>query len=1019
MMKLHAFASLSLGALMVCCVSTAAAQQAARSPYLIQLTDAPVATYEGGVGSLAATRPKAGQRLDMASARVQAYSAYLNSKVSGVAAKVPSAPVYYRYGVAVTGFGAMLTADELRKLQADPAVKAITADEPMRLDTNYTTSQFLGLGAAGGAWSRLDSNGKNIQGENIIIAMVDTGVWPENPSVSDKVGANGKPVPSHEAGTVVYDPLPAGRYRGSCQVGEAFTAAMCNNKLVGAQVFQTTFLQVNSGNVWPGEYLSPRDEDGHGSHTLTTAGGNANSQVSILGSGFEITGVAPRARLASYKACSSYINATGARQNSCYSGDTVAAIDKAVADGVDVINFSIGGSQTAVNGIVAQAMMGAAKAGVFVAASAGNSGPGNEVAHISPWVATVGNSTHDRYAEATVTLQGAPGNGYMASGPSFQTTGVPAAQLILSTDAGLAGVDPNSTRLKQCFGAADGVAPLLDPDKVRNKILVCYRGGNAFVNKAANAQAAGAVAYIAQNVAIATPASATSLFTVAAVIPMVHLQTTHETQVFAHARVGGMASFSPSFAVAGAVAPVMSGSSSRGPNKLDVNVMKPDITAPGTDIIAAYTPAGVNAAERAGLIAGTVVGRPGATMISGTSMSSPHVAGAAALLKQARPTWSPAAIKSALMTSAQQSVKLANNSVDTNRWGFGAGHLAPNLALSTAMVYDISNAQYDAYLAGTLRGLNLNLSSITFGNVLGLASTTRTVTNTGASPVTVNAAITMPGFDVTVTPMSLTVPAGGTATYDVKVAKQAATVFNAYRFGEVVWTGGGQTIRSPLTARASALVAYSVVEDTRAIGSRIFTVGTGFAGPMVTVPSGMVPATRRSGSVVAAGQTCFGITVPTGGQALRAQLFGSETAAPDLDITLYNAAGAAVASSAGGTSDEVLSLALPAAGAYTACVEGYDTGAAAAATFTLNSWVVPTPTGPQTLRAAGPSNAVLGGTASVVAGWSTAAGTRSLGVVGYKQSAAGPLIGLTQIFVDASGAPAIAQAPVLRDKQRR
>ena len=210
-----------------------------------------------------------------------------------------------------------------------------------------------------------------------------------------------------------------------------------------------------------------------------------------------------------------------------------------------------------------------------------------------------------------------------------------------------------------------------------------------------------------------------------------------------------------------------------------------------------------------------------------------------------------------------------------------------------------------------------------------------------------------------------------------------------------------------------------MVEDTRAVGSRIFTVGTGFAGPMVTVPSGMVPATRRSGSVVAAGQTCFGITVPTGGQALRAQLFGSETAAPDLDITLYNAAGAAVAIGAGGTSDEVVSLVLPAAGAYTACVEGYDTGGPGAATFTLNSWVVPAPTGPQTLRAAGPSNAVLGGTASVVAGWSTAAGTRSLGVVGYKQSAAGPLIGLTQVFVDASGAPPIAEAPVLRDKQRR
>jgi subtilisin family serine protease len=1038
-MKLHTLATLSLGALMACSAVTAFAQKAVRSPYVVQLTDAPIAAYEGGIPGLAATKPAAGQKLDMLSSRVQAYSAYLNTRVNAVTSKVPAANVYYRYGVVVNGFAAMLTPGELRLLRSDPSVKAISADEPMPLDTSYTTSQFLGLGAPGGAWSRKDANGNDIKGENIIVAMVDTGVWPENPSVSDKVGANGKPVPYHAAGTVVYDPLPAGRYRGTCQVGEAFTAAMCNNKLVGAQAFQATFLLVNPTNVWPGEYLSPRDEDGHGSHTLTTAGGNANSPVTVAGADFEITGVAPRARLAAYKACNSYINASGVRQNSCYTGDTMAAINKAVADGVDVINYSIGGDQTSVGGLIAQAMLGAAKAGVFVAASAGNSGPGNQVAHVGPWVATVGNSTHDRYTEANVTL----GNGTVVRGGSWQTQGLSSRGMILSRDAGVTPyanltTDADRLALQRCYNAADrvdpalrvgGVSPtaasLLDPAKVAGKILVCIRGGNVFVNKVDVAKSNGASGVIFQNVtaAFSAPAgaSANSVFALALALPAVHLPASTDAAVLNYGATGNpTAAIAGATAVAGVVAPQMSGSSSRGPNKFDVNVLKPDITAPGTDIIAGYTASDVTAAERAALIAGTQVGRPGATAISGTSMSSPHVAGAAALLKQLNPTWSQAAIKSALMTSATQNVKLANGAADNDRWGYGSGHLTPNAALSTSLVYDISNAQYDAYTGLGSNGLGLNLASITFGNVLGQQTTTRTLSNKGTSPVTLSASATLPGFDVTVTPASLTIPAGGTGSYSVNVARQSATPFNSYRFGNLTWTGGGQTIVSPLTARGSALVAQSSVNDTRAVGSRIFTIGTGFAGPMVTTQSGMVAATRRAGTVLEGEETCFPVVVPASALAIRVQLFGGETTAPDLDITLKNPGGTVIAASESGTSDEVITVGSPAAGTYSACVQGYATGSLAPVGFNVSTWVVPTPVGPQTLLAAGPSTAYLGGTASIVARWNTAPGTRSFGVVQYRQSAAGAVLGTTNIFVDASGlVPAVVLAPVLSSKTSR
>ncbi len=1023
-MRVH---KIALGAALLATALTAGAQSAQRKPYIVQLGTAPVAAYEGGITGLTATRPAAGQRLNVTAPAVQAYLRHVNTRIDSVTAAVPAARVYQRYGMAVTGFAAMLTPAELEKLRTSPGVLAITADEPLQLTTSYTTSTFLGLGLANGGWSRKDANGRDVKGEDVIIAMVDTGVWPENVSVSDKVDAvTGKPVPYYAAGNVVYSPLPAGRYKGTCQAGQAFTAAMCNNKLVGAQVFNATFKIVNPTNVWPGEYDSPRDEDGHGSHTLTTAGGNANSDVNVQGSAFTLSGVAPRARLAAYKACNAYTNATGARQNSCYTGDTMAAIDKAVADGVDVINFSIGGSETSVAGLVAQSFKGAAKAGVFVAASAGNSGPGNTVAHIAPWNATVGNSTHDRYTEAKVTL----GSGATGQGASFQTAGLASAPLIWSRDAGFGAASGAGANQSLCYGAADSVAPLLDPVKVTGKIIVCDRGGNVLVNKVANAKAAGALGVIILNRpaegAVAASGNTTPL--IVAVLPVVHMANSNFVAVTTEARKagGGTASFGAGFQVAGVVAPVMADSSSRGPNKGDTNILKPDIAAPGTDIIAAYTASGVTDAERAALIAGTANGRPGANMISGTSMASPHMAGSAALLKQLNPTWSPSAIKSALMTSATQSVKVASGAADTNRWGYGSGHLNPNGALSTSVVYDITPAQYDSYNTGALPGLALNLASITASNVLGSTTVTRRITNAGTSSVTLNATAALTGFNVTVNPATLTLASGASANYSVTIARTNAP-FNTYRFGNLTWAGSGQTVVSPLTARSTSLVAYSAVDDTRAVGSRIFTVGTGFTGPMVTTPTGMVPATRTNGNVAEDKEVCSALVVPAGALAVRAQLFNSETqegAATDLDLDVYsvaaNGARTLVGTSQSGTTDELVSLTSPAAGNYQVCVVGYDT-VGASANYVLNTWVVGPAVGPQSLKAAGPSNAALGGTASVVASWSVAPGARYLGRIVYSQTVGGAAVGGTTMFVDATANAAAAQAaaPVFRNKEVR
>lgn len=1015
-------AQLGLGLGLASLAVAAGAQAVQRLPYIVQLNEAPAAAYEGGIAGLAATRPAPGQRINVQAPAVQAYLRHVATKVDAVAATVPAANVYQRYGVVVSGFAAMLTPAELDQLTRTPGVRAITADEARKPDTSYTTSGFLGLAAPGGAWSQTDAAGQALKGEGVIIAMVDGGIWPENVSVSDKVGADGKPVPSYAEGTVVYDALPVGRYKGSCQAGEAFNATMCNNKLVGAQNFNATAKAIRPALQFVNEYDSPRDAGGHGTHTLTTAGGNANSDVFDGGTQFTLSGVAPRARLAVYKVCNQIRGADGVVNGSCFSGDSVAAIEKAVADGVNVINYSISGSQTSVNDIVEQAMKGATKAGVFVSMSAGNSG-GNTVAHISPWVATVGNSTHDRNTEATVSL----GGGATVRGASMQSVGLPATALIWSRDAGSGAVaaEPGSN-LAMCLGATDGVPALLDPDKVRGKILVCDRGSNVLVNKVDNARIAGAVGVIILNRPAegAVIASSNTTLMVAASLPLVHASIEHFAAVTAEARrAGGTAAFGPGLQVAGLVAPVMATSSSRGPNRGDTSIMKPDITAPGTDIIAGYVPDGLTVAERAELIAGTATGRQGANMISGTSMSAPHVAGAAALLRQARPTWSPSAIKSALMTSASQNVKLSSGVADTNRWGYGAGHLNPNAALATTVVYDITPAQYDAYNTGALPGANLNLPSLTAANIQAPVTLTRRLTNLGSAAVTLNAVMTpLAGIDTVVTPTTLTIQPGATAAYTVRFTRTTAPT-GTYRFGSLTWSGSGQTLVSPVAARWLAMVVYNTLDETRATGSRLFTVGTGFSGTMLTNATGLVPATRLAGNVAKGKSVCAPFVIPAGAVAARVQMFNSETeggAAADLDLEIRNAAGTVLAISESNTSNELISLTSPAAASYQACVVGFRP-VGATANFVLNTWVVGPAVGAQTLKAAGPKTAYLGGMASVVASWSVAPGARYLGRIVYVQASTGVVQAGTTLFVDttANAAALQAAAPVERIKHER
>jgi hypothetical protein len=385
-------------------------------------------------------------------------------------------------------------------------------------------------------------------GEDIIIGVVDSGIWPESLSFSDRTGVNGN---ATKDGKLSYQQIPG--WHGKCTPGEEFNASMCNQKLIGAQYFNAGWggdAGIDADRPW--EFTSPRDYNGHGTHTSSTAGGNNNVPTTGPAAVFgPISGIAPRARIAMYKALWSTQDASTA---SGTTSDLVAAIDQAVADGVDVINYSISGSTTDFLYPVMVSYLYAARAGIFVAASAGNNGPTvSSVAHAGPWVTTVAAGTHNRSVTGSVTL----GNGATYYGPSLAAAAV-SAPLIDSTAAGLPGADPTAVAL--CYSSLDG-GNMLDPAKVAGKIVVCDRGVTARVNKSYAVMEVGGVGMLLVNTSAAQSLNADFHY-----IPTVHLQSVDRAPVKAYAATAGAtATINPAVISYTAPAPYTASFSSRGP----------------------------------------------------------------------------------------------------------------------------------------------------------------------------------------------------------------------------------------------------------------------------------------------------------------------------------------------------------------------------------------------------------------------------------------------------------------------
>jgi hypothetical protein len=918
--------------------------------YIVQMADPPVVAYEGGTKGLKATAPKAGQKVDPLGSDVVAYTGYLNGK-HDVALKAAGGKKLYDYVYSYNGYAATMTAAQANKAALQPGVLAVSADEQHTIDTSSTPA-FLGLSDPGGLWSQLGGVGS--AGDGVIIGVIDTGIWPESLSFSDRTGTNGN---ATKDGKLAYRQIPG--WHGKCKPGEQFNASMCNQKLIGAQWFNAAF----GGNAgvdkdMPWEFNSARDFGGHGTHTSSTAGGNNNVPTTGEAAVFSsISGIAPHARIAMYKAL--WEIAPG--QGSGYNTDLVAAIDQAVADGVDIINYSISGTSTNFRDPIEISFLFAAAAGIFVAESAGNSGPTTStVAHPAPWTTTVAAGTHNRYGAGSVTL----GNGVTYQGASLASAAV-TAPFIDSEAAALPGADPTAARL--CFAAVDAGEPVLDPAKVAGKIVVCDRGTNARPNKSLAVKEAGGVGMILTNT------SPNSINTDFHFVPTVHLQDTDRAAVKVYAATpGATATINQSTLVHNADAPFTAVFSSRGPLRASADLLKPDLMAPGQDILAAVAPPGNS-------------GRA-FDLYSGTSMSSPHVAGLAALLMDLHPDWTPMMIKSALMTSAYDVLDTDLSTAD-RIFRQGAGHVKPNSAANPGLVFDSGMTDWLGFLCGTQldpayctsRGIpvvspsNFNGASIAIGGLPGSQTVTRTVTNVGAKG-TYSFSFSGAGISASVSPASFTLNPGQKQALQITIIRTTAAL-NAYAGGQLTWSDGTHSVRIPVVARPVALTAPVQVSGS-------YNVTFGYTGPFTAEARGLVPATTFNGSINTGQQLTYQVTVPAGSTYARFSLFDANTTpGSDLDLYVFNSGGTQVGGSGSGTSAEEVNLLNPAAGSYTVLVDGY--GTANPSTFTLFTWVLGTAAaGNMTVTA--PASATLGTTTAIGLTFSgLTAGTKYLGSVAY------------------------------------
>ncbi|XP_062192367.1 subtilisin-like protease SBT1.4 [Phragmites australis] len=697
----------------------------------------------------------------------------------------PAPRLLYSYAHAATGFAARLTARQASHLEAQPSIAAVVRDTLHEVHTTLSSS-FLHLTPSSGLQEA--SNGA----ADAVIAVLDMGIYPKDRA-------------SFAADPSLPPPPPS--FRGGCISTREFNATIyCNNKLVGAKIFYEGY---EAGIGHPidetEESKSPLDTDGHGTHTASTAAGAPVPNADLFGfASGTAKGTAPGARIAVYKVC---------WKLGCAGSDILAGMDEAIADGVDVISLSLGSPQkTLVADPVAVGGFGAIRKGIIISASSSNSGPKKfTIANSAPWVITVGASTMNRQFPAVVVL---------GDGQSFVGTSLYPG-------------DPNGTLTSLIYGGDAGSATCevgkLDHRKVAGKIVFCDAGVVSDAKKGvAVDQAGGLGAIISSSKARGEFAKSTPYLIPTAAVPYVdaveisrYISTT-PNPVAKILFFGTVIGTPPS-------APRVASFSGRGPNTPAPEILKPDLVAPGVDILAAWS--GVVSPSKTDVDTRRVE----FNILSGTSMSCPHVSGIAALLKMARPSWSPAMIKSAMMTtaynedSAGETIKDMATGKAAGPFELGAGHVDPNRALDPGLVYDAGEEDYRSFLCSlgyserTIDGvfvrdgsvtdcstlpssavgdLNLPSFSVVFKAYGDKKATLRRVArNVGAE---VDAVYTVdvvapPGTQVTVTPSKLVFDAEHkTREYTITILSASTGDFGEYTHGSILWTDGVHEVRSPI-----------------------------------------------------------------------------------------------------------------------------------------------------------------------------------------------------------------------------
>lgn len=693
-----------------------------------------------------------------------------------------SAEMMYTYENAIHGFSTRLTPEEARLLESQTGILAVLPEVKYELHTTRTP-QFLGLDKNAEMFPESSS------GNEVVVGVLDTGVWPESKSFND-------------AG---FGPIPT-TWKGACETGTNFTASNCNKKLIGARFFSKGVEAMLGPIDETTESKSPRDDDGHGTHTSSTAAGSVVPDASLFGyASGTARGMATRARVAVYKVC---------WKGGCFSSDILAAIDKAISDNVNVLSLSLGGGMSDYfRDSVAIGAFSAMEKGILVSCSAGNAGPSAySLSNVAPWITTVGAGTLDRDFPASVSL----GNGLNYSGVSlYRGNALPESQLPLI----YAGNATNATNGNLCMTGT------LSPELVAGKIVLCDRGMNARVQKGAVVKAAGGLGMVLSN----TAANGEELVADTHLLPATAVGEREGNAIkkylFSEAKPTVKIVFQGT-KVGVEPSPVVAAFSSRGPNSITPQILKPDLIAPGVNILAGWSkavgPTGLAVDER----------RVDFNIISGTSMSCPHVSGLAALIKSAHPEWSPAAVRSALMTTAYTAYKNGNKLQDSatgkpsTPFDHGSGHVDPVAALNPGLVYDLTADDYLGFLCAlnytatqitslarrkfqcdagkkySVSDLNYPSFAVVFDTMGGanVVKHTRILTNVGpAGTYKASATSDSKNVKITVEPEEFSFKENEKKSFTVTFTSSGSTPQKLNGFGRLEWTNGKNVVGSPIS----------------------------------------------------------------------------------------------------------------------------------------------------------------------------------------------------------------------------